>query len=197
LDKEYFGNRMNTLVELLEKNDHYFEHSGNINRTDKELRHRYCSLIYDQLFEPLRNLPLDILEIGTCHGGSLILWHDFFPYANIVGVDNSDQVYHPVIDTYQRIALKFDDAYSDKFVSNLYLFDIIIDDGPHTLESHKKFIDLYLPQVRPGGLLIIEDIRNRDNAKILVDKVKHLNYDLHDSIDQTGNHDNLVLIVKV
>jgi hypothetical protein len=101
---------MNTLVELLLENDHYFTHSGNINRTDKELRHRYCSLIYDELFAPLRDEPLDILEIGTCHGGSLILWNDFFTCANIVGVDNSDQVHHPVIDTYQRITLYFDDV---------------------------------------------------------------------------------------
>ncbi|MEY3310799.1 MAG: Paramecium bursaria Chlorella virus 1 [Bacteroidota bacterium] len=185
-----------TLLELLEKNDHYFEHVFRQNKTDKEIRHSYCSLFYDQYLLPYKNKEITLLEIGICHGGSLMLWNDYFEKGTIIGTDICDMTQGSTT-PYNRITTYFEDAYTSTFINKLPALDIVIDDGPHTLDSHKKFIDLYLAKVRPGGMLIIEDIRNRDNAKILVDKVKHLNYDLHDSIDQTGNHDNLVLIIKV
>ena len=185
-----------TLLELLEKNDHYFEHVFRQNKTDKEIRHSYCSLFYDQYLLPYKNKEITLLEIGICHVGSLMLWNDYFEKGTIIGTDICDMTQGSTT-PYNRITTYFEDAYTSTFINKLPALDIVIDDGPHTLDSHKKFIDLYLAKVRPGGMLIIEDIRNRDNAKILVDKVKHLNYDLHDSIDQTGNHDNLVLIIKV
>lgn len=186
---------MSTLLNLLEQNDHYFVHSGSVNRTDKELRHRYCSLVYDNLFAPYKNKNLTILEIGICHGGSLILWNDYFPNASIIGVDLDDQT-APPLKTYNRITTHFVDAYSEKFISELPDIDILIDDGPHSVESQLRCIDLYLDKIKKDGLLVIEDIRNRDNAKKLVEKVKHLNYELHDSVDETGNHDNIVLIIR-
>ena len=36
--------------------------------------------------------------------------------------------------------------------------DILIDDGPHTLQSHQKLLELYLPKMNKGGYVIIEDI---------------------------------------
>lgn len=186
---------MKTLLELLVENDHYFVHGGSINRTDKELRHRYCSLVYDKLFAPYRDLELTILEIGICHGGSLVLWNDYFSNAKIIGIDNDDQT-APILKTYPRISTKFTDAYTKSLADAIGPVDIFIDDGPHTLESQLVSIDLYLPNVKPNGLFIIEDIYDRNNAKALVEKVKHLNYELHDSIDLTGNHDNLVLVIK-
>ena len=186
---------MTALVELLKQNDHYFVHGGSINRTDKELRHQYCSLVYDNLFAPYRNKELTILEIGICHGGSLILWNDYFPSASIIGIDNNDQT-APILKQYNRISTHFVDAYSEEFVKTLPSIDILIDDGPHNIESQLRSIDLYLPKVNPGGLFIIEDIQNINNANRLVEKVKHLQYEVHDSSEQTGHHDNIILIVR-
>ena len=38
-------------------------------------------------------------------------------------------------------------------------FDMILDDGPHTLESMINFIRLYVPLLTDNGILIIEDIK--------------------------------------
>ena len=43
--------------------------------------------IYSQFFAPLRELELDIVEIGIYRGASLKMWHDFFPNGRIFGVD--------------------------------------------------------------------------------------------------------------
>ena len=41
-------------------------------------------------------------------------------------------------------------------------FDIMIDDGPHTLESMIFFIKNYLPMLKDDGILIIEDVSSID-----------------------------------
>ena len=38
-------------------------------------------------------------------------------------------------------------------------FDIIIDDGPHTLKSQIEFLKLYRNILKPNGILIIEDLQ--------------------------------------
>jgi len=46
-------------------------------------------------------------------------------------------------------------------------FDIVIDDGPHTLEPQKAFIELYHKLVIPGGYLIVEDVNSIQDAREL------------------------------
>lgn len=46
-------------------------------------------------------------------------------------------------------------------------FDIVIDDGPHTLESMIKFIQLYSQVMKKDGILVIEDIQSWDWIEIL------------------------------
>ena len=56
--------------------------------------------------------------------------------------------------------LIWDDAYSNK-VANQFednYFDYIIDDGPHTFDSHKLCIEKWLPKLKKGGKCIIEDV---------------------------------------
>ena len=44
-------------------------------------------------------------------------------------------------------------------------FDIVIDDGPHTIESQVYFASNYSNLVKAGGLLIVEDINGVENAQ--------------------------------
>ena len=50
-------------------------------------------------------------------------------------------------------------------------FDIIIDDGPHDIESQIAGLDLYLQKVKKGGLYIIEDIQSFSFLHDLSEKV--------------------------
>ena len=50
------------------------------------------------------------------------------------------------------------DAYDMNFISkNLsnIKFDFLLDDGPHTIESQEKFIELYSQLLSENGILII------------------------------------------
>ena len=51
----------------------------------------------------------------------------------------------------------------------------MLDDGPHTLESMKKFITLYSQLMTDDGILIIEDVQSFDWLYILKNEVpQHL-----------------------
>ena len=53
--------------------------------TDKEKGHGYGS-IYDKYFKDIKYDVKNILEIGT-RPGSIRLWLDYFPNANLYGID--------------------------------------------------------------------------------------------------------------
>jgi hypothetical protein len=42
---------------------------------------------YDRLFEPLRLLPIRLLELGVHQGASMTIWEKYFPLATVVGLD--------------------------------------------------------------------------------------------------------------
>ena len=39
--------------------------------------------MYENFFSDIRDTALNVLEIGVCDGGSIKLWHDYFPNAQI------------------------------------------------------------------------------------------------------------------
>ncbi len=99
------------------------------------------------------------------NGGSLKLWRNYFKNATIYGLDilPVSRVLDEIVHDDKIILYNDIDAYDSNFVKNNFSsknikFDFILDDGPHTLESQKKFIELYLPLLESEGILIIEDI---------------------------------------
>lgn len=144
-----------------------FYEEGQSNRIwdcDKGTNHSYIEYYYDPEFSTKRSNELNLLEIGIWEGGSLKLWKSWFTNANIIGIDDNSGIFgnlrNTKFDKILGVEIIWDDAYSDKVVSkfNDNYFDYIIDDGPHTFESHKLCIKKWLPKLKPGGKLIIEDI---------------------------------------
>lgn len=123
--------------------------------TDKGTLHKYFQL-YDTLLTRHRDGNINLLEIGTLGGESLRLWHEAFPHANITGMDIND----PNVNDLERVKFFKGDAYTAKGVNRVKndRFDVIIDDGPHTLESMIYVVKHYSQLLTSTGTLIIEDI---------------------------------------
>ncbi len=141
----------------------------------------YFDHIYQHILPNYFNSAKNVLEIGTYNGDSIILWKDLFLNANIYGADinrcnrieNQERITHIVGDAYTK---EFTDQFNDKF------FDIIIDDGPHTLSSFIFLIDNYINKLTDGGLLIIEDIINLEWTNILsnrLSKIENITYNIY------------------
>jgi hypothetical protein len=141
--------------------------------TDKNTWHSYLPL-YDELLESKKMSSKNVLEIGIGdfnfkNGGSIILWRNYFPNAKIHAVDklDSNRVYDCILSDSRIVCHTSVDGYDEEFVNNTFVnsnikFDFMIDDGPHTLESMKKFIELYSDLLEDDGIMIIEDLQSWD-----------------------------------
>jgi hypothetical protein len=133
--------------------------------------HSYIEGFYENAFKSYRDRKNKILEIGIDTGGSICLWSKYFSNSTILGIDITKYRLLPEYDedNYDNAVYAYvKDAYDPVFVDSLGNFDIIIDDGPHLLEYQKKAIELYLPKLNSGGIMIIEDVKTTENAEVLL-----------------------------
>ena len=131
--------------------------------TDKYGEHLYTPE-YDRLFAGMRERKLRLLEIGIggykhpgCGGQGLRMWADYFPNAEIVGLD-----LHPKqLDMPARVTIRQgaqgDPAVLDRLWAQDGPFDIVIDDGSHQVaDVLASFTRLY-PLLPDGGIYVVED----------------------------------------
>lgn len=130
--------------------------------TDKDTVHSYLET-YESLFRKIKLSAKAILEIGIYEGGSIRLWKEYFSNARIYGVDITTKLFNLQQLDSSNIHLMNENAYTLEFVQYLkdrnYKFDVIIDDGPHTLESMTFIAKHYPSLLTKNGILIIEDIQ--------------------------------------
>lgn len=141
--------------------------------TDKNTTHSYLEL-YEKLLNKKKETAQNVLEIGIGdfgekNGGSVLLWKNYFKNATIYSMDilPISRVVDELLND-PRVKLYTEtDGYNSDFFQNTFLnpglkFDFMLDDGPHTLESMIKFIELYSQVMTEDGILIIEDIQSMD-----------------------------------
>lgn len=139
-------------------------------KTDKSFAHQYLH-VYEALFEPVRSEVKDVLEIGIYTGESHRMWRDYFHNAQIYGFDVLDICGGMIGE--ERITAYFLDAYSQDAV-NLHskiLYDVVIDDGPHSLESQLFCVEYYSNRLANNGILVVEDIPYPEWIPILASRV--------------------------
>ncbi len=148
-------------------------------------RHPY-TVPYSLLFEPLRNKPIKFAEIGVFRGASLLAWRKYFSRARIYGFDNDANNLNFIQSfDWPGVTLDLMDASNRESISSLLrqstedgeLFDVILDDASHNPEHQVEVIRIALHFLKPGGLLIIEDIfrdRSTEPYETVFQEIKHL-----------------------
>ena len=168
-------------------------------RTDKNTVHSYLEL-YQKLLCSKKDTAKNVLEIGIFKGGSIKLWHDFFTNAHIYGIDIMEEKH--VWDEIKKYGITLytsTDAYN-YIVNELSdkKFDVILDDGPHTLESQLKCILLYSNVMTEDGILMIEDVQSWHWIELLSDAVpEHLKkyIKVYDLRRNKGRYDDIVFTI--
>ena len=169
-------------------------------RTDKDTIHSYLET-YEDLFKNKKLTSSAVMEIGIYDGGSIKLWYDYFPNANIYGIDISRyEEKLNYLNNNNRIKLLLEtDAYNMDIKRFDEKFDIIVEDGDHILSSQIKTIHNFLPLLKDDGILIIEDIQNIEHIKILYDNTpeeykKYVrNYDLRQN---KNRYDDILFVIN-
>jgi hypothetical protein len=123
-------------------------------------RHRY-DRFYEPIFEPIRNEPIRLLEIGIFRGASIAAWLDYFPNAQIIGVDNFSRVPPVQILVLNNPRVSYWACDSTALAPQIDKVDIVIDDGSHDPAAQHATLQHYRPLVKPRGRYFIEDIKAR------------------------------------
>lgn len=128
--------------------------------------------------------PRRIVEIGTCHGGSLFSWTQAAASdARIVSIDlpsgpgggGYTAEYAPRFQQFcapgQGMTCILADSTADSTVRGAREalggepIDFLFIDGDHSYEGASRDFELYGPMVRPGGLVMFHDIRHAENPE--------------------------------
>ncbi len=127
---------------------------------DKSSDYHNYTEIYARYLSSLRDKPIKFLEIGIYKGNSVKLWEEYFSAAELhfidITLENVDYLsershYHVANQESPRDL----QAFIRKTGGN---FDLIIDDGGHTMgQQIISFQHLFL-HVKSGGMYIIEDL---------------------------------------
>ena len=151
---------------------------------------------YDEIFELFnRNDSITFLEIGIQKGGSLLAWKDYFPNANIFGVDIVDNIlpeYRKDYFTYIISDIK-NESVIEQFTD--IMFDIIIDDGSHYL-SDVFVVKNYLKKLKNNGVLIIEDCQQPEYWLSEIQKITPNNFTITTKdLRHLNSYDNFLIVI--
>lgn len=129
--------------------------------TDKGWYHNYGPT-YEKLFvDWQRDKVRKVLELGVHEGASLRVWADYFPNAEVWGVEIGQlpECTYPKVGP--RVYQLQGDAAGPKMLERLRAlgpFDLIVDDASHTIEDQLASLLGLWPALAVGtGLYVIED----------------------------------------
>ena len=129
--------------------------------------------------------------VGNAHlyphytpGGSLRAWRDYFPNANVYGVDIAEdcRLEEDRIKTF--IFSSLDNEKCDSLLPN-FQFDLIVDDGLHTALAQITTLKNLFKRVKANGYYIIEDVGGGGDG---VDIIEVYNNDLKQIIEGHEYH---------
>lgn len=164
---------------------------------------------YEEAMEKYRFEVETVLEIGICGhrdipnnvvGASLFVWREYFPNAEIYGVDNDPRF---IFNDQHRIHTALCDAYDADALRGVLskwdnpTFDMIVDDAVHDPGPQVQLANTLLPFLRADGRYFIEEACG---YKMLEPPdqffANHLNNIKHVAACVTPKPEELVILVK-
>ena len=116
--------------------------------------------VYERHLGSFQNTQPHVLEIGVQRGGSVDMWLEYFGQGTtVLGVDIDPackQLQYP-----PNVEIAIGDQASAVFwqqtLANRPLFDVIVDDGGHTMTQQIVSLECLWSHLKPGGVYVCED----------------------------------------
>lgn len=130
---------------------------------------------YETHLKHRRNTIRNVLEIGICGfrdipnnvvGASLFAWKDYFPNAEIFGIDNDSRfVFHDQYRIHTALADAYDtasltdalDGFDGHHLDQDHQYDFICDDAVHDPPPQLQLVRSLWPLLAAGGIYAIEE----------------------------------------
>ena len=129
-------------------------------KTDKSSRQQGYTNIYPLYLEEYREDRIVFLEIGVHVGRSIRMWRDYFPNADLFGIEKYPR-HEPSLEKELNeifIGDQEDRTFLKQVSSKAGPFNVIIDDGGHKMNQQITSFEALWPHIKPNGLYVIEDI---------------------------------------
>ena len=161
---------------------------------------RHCppsTLFYNSLFKDKRAEELVIAELGILYGASLRMWQEYFTNATIYGFEYDRTLIDSFKKTYDtdRIELTEIDVTDSASIQGAFRstgvqYDLIIDDTTHPFKDQLRVIKNAYPFLKPGGMLIIEDIPKSRSEQVYINRLKPILDQFQDYYFVSMDHKN-------
>ena len=115
--------------------------------------------IYSRHLAAYRGRKLRVLEIGVYMGGGLAMWSRYLGAgATLVGLDVDEAAVRAVRGRFPVVLGDQEDPEVLRNINDKYgPFDLVIDDGGHTMGQQKVSVETLFPLLAEGGTYIVED----------------------------------------
>jgi predicted O-methyltransferase YrrM len=128
-------------------------------------RHPYTA-VYSLFFSRFQFQPVKFVEIGIAGGNSILLWRTYFTHkdTHIFGFDRDKNFIQNTLNFgLPGVSVGEMDVYEEESIRRGLEatggdLDVILDDSSHGLVDQLRIIKQAIPFLKPGGLIIIEDI---------------------------------------
>jgi hypothetical protein len=121
--------------------------------------HNYTE-VYARYFAPLKEKSIKFLEIGIDKGQSVKMWEEYFTNADLHFMDITFQnvEYSSNRSPYHLCNQESPQELQSFIETTGGDFDLILDDGGHTMNQQITSFAILFPHVKSGGMYIIEDL---------------------------------------
>lgn len=193
---------MNILQFIEDENINGFTKDGG---TDKVCDHSYCLTLYPDIMSVFTDRSCSVLEVGTYKGGWAYTLLKMLPQSKVTCVDIQNLFSEELIsrlteEELSRLTFIEGDGYSDSVLSMLAedKYDLIFEDGPHTLATQTFAVKNLSRLLTENGTLVIEDIPDDASLNHLIDCVDRdgFEYRVVDLRHVINRFDDLVLVIR-
>jgi cephalosporin hydroxylase len=115
--------------------------------------------VYARVLAPYVGKPVKVLEIGVFHGGGLDqLRYLLGPEAELIGIDIGEESQAVCAGRFEvMIGDQTDRDFLNRLIDEHGPFDVIIDDGGHSMRQQITAIEALFDGLNEGGVYIVED----------------------------------------
>ena len=170
--------------------------------TDKSSHGHGYMEAYQSHLKPYRDRPIVFIEIGVGSGGSLRMWREWMPQAQVFGIDIAPEVAER--DAHVFIGDQADPDFLLDVLEQTGPPDVVVDDGGHLSSQMITSFRTLFPRLRSGGLYVVEDTHcfhsptynDRETGASAYDFFSGLVRDVNvNGRGETGNHTNAMAFV--
>jgi cephalosporin hydroxylase len=118
------------------------------------------SRFYHDIFYPIRNKVLNIIEIGSFYGNASAALFFYFKNSKIYGADINPDMFRYKADRIENLYVNSSSVSSIKneIINRNIKFDIIIEDASHMLKDQIISLFFLFPILNKGGYFIVEEL---------------------------------------